>query len=73
VEFVDLCLSDGRPVSQLVKPAVRLAAGVPVRDAMKTLVGEGSRMAVVMEGGRPIGLVTMKDLVEPLTGELRAW
>ncbi|MFT3685777.1 MAG: CNNM domain-containing protein [Phycisphaerales bacterium] len=73
VELVDLCLSDGRPVSQLVKPAVRLAAGVPVRDAMKTLVSEGSRMAVVMEGGRPIGLVTMKDLVEPLTGELRAW
>lgn len=78
VEFVDVCLSGlegegGRPVSQLVKPAVRLAAGVPVRDAMKTLMAEGERMAVVVEGGRPIGLVTMKDLVEPLTGELRAW
>ncbi|HZW05487.1 MAG TPA: CBS domain-containing protein, partial [Phycisphaerales bacterium] len=62
-----------KPVEQLMKPAVRLAAGVPVRDAMKRLMGAGERMAVVVENGRPIGLVTMKDLVEPLTGELRAW
>jgi CBS domain containing-hemolysin-like protein len=73
VEHVEICLSEGKPVEQLMKPAVRLAASVPVRDAMRTLMSEGERMAVVMEGGRPIGLVTMKDLVEPLTGELRAW
>lgn len=73
VEYTAICLSQGEPVEQLMGPAVRLAAGVPVRDAMKTLAGEGDRMAVVVENGRPIGLVTMKDLVEPLTGELRAW
>jgi putative hemolysin len=79
VEHVDICLSGlalgegGKPIEQLMKPAVRLAASVPVRDAMRTLMSEGERMAVVVEGGRPIGLVTMKDLVEPLTGELRAW
>ncbi|HYD00648.1 MAG TPA: CNNM domain-containing protein [Phycisphaerales bacterium] len=78
IEHVDICLSGlegsgGKPVEQLMKPAVRLAASVPVRDAMKRLMSEGERMAVVVEGGRPIGLVTMKDLVEPLTGELRAW
>lgn len=78
VEHTAICLSglDGqgtRPVEQLMRPAVRLAAGVPVRDAMRTLMSEGERMAVVVENGRPIGLVTMKDLVEPLTGELRAW
>lgn len=73
VEHTDICLSQGQPVEQLMRPAVRLAASVPVRDAMKTLMSEGERMAVVVENGRPIGLVTMKDLVEPLTGELRAW
>ena len=73
VEHTAICLSEGRPVEQLMRPAVRLAASVPVRDAMKTLMSEGERMAVVVENGRPIGLVTMKDLVEPLTGELRAW
>lgn len=73
VDHTAICLSEGKPVEQLMRPAVRLAASVPVRDAMKTLMSEGERMAVVVENGRPIGLVTMKDLVEPLTGELRAW
>ena len=73
VEHTAICLAEGRPVEQLMRPAVRLAAGVPVRDAMRTLLNEGERMGVVVENGRPIGLVTMKDLVEPLTGELRAW
>lgn len=31
-------------------------------------------MAVVMgPASRPVGIVTAKDLVEPLTGELAAW
>jgi CBS domain containing-hemolysin-like protein len=30
-------------------------------------------VAVDPDNGQPLGLVTIKDLVEPITGELAAW
>ena len=42
---------------------------------MRTLRGERSAIGIVVDaGGRtPVGIVTLKDLVEPLTGELAEW
>ena len=44
-------------------------------DALRVMREERHPMAVVQDPatGRPLGLVTLKDLVEPLTGPLRAW
>jgi CBS domain containing-hemolysin-like protein len=43
----------------------------PAREALATLRLKKSRVAIVEDAtGRPIGLVTAKDLVAPLTGEL---
>ena len=43
---------------------------------MRTLRDRRARMAVVIAADasrRPLGIVTLKDLVEPLTGELEEW
>jgi|GEM_PF-263626 len=56
----------------LVTPAVMLGPDTPVRAALATLVDQGTKMAIVVSGARPVGLVTVKDLIEPLTGELQA-
>jgi putative hemolysin len=73
IEYVDLCLLPDAPLETLARPPVKLASSIPVRDALKSLALAESRMGIVMEAGRPIGLVTMKDLVEPLTGDLKAF
>jgi len=78
VESLDVAL-ENKPISALMKPMLTLPASAPVSEGLVRL-GEGeAKMAVVMsagkgaESGRPMGIVTAKDLVEPLTGELAAW
>ena len=64
------------PVRELMSPPATLPAGMPLREAMKTMQRERVELAVVMEGGergRPVGVVTIKDLVEPITGEIEHW
>jgi putative hemolysin len=78
VEAVDVAL-ENKPIAALMKPALTLRAGAPVSEGLVQLGDAGAKMGVVLgtgkgaEAGPPIGIVTAKDLVEPLTGELAAW
>jgi putative hemolysin len=46
----------------------------PVREALQQLRKSGVSMAIVSsKNNKPIGIVTLKDLVEPIVGELAAW
>ncbi len=73
VEHLDLCLQPGRPLADLMQPPVFLSPGLSVRAALLQLSETGSPLAVIVDAGRPVGVATAKDLVEPLTGELAAW
>lgn len=77
VEHLALCLEFGRPVRELMRPAVLLTPSLSVRAALLQMSESDSPLGVVVESGpsgsRPLGVVTAKDLVEPLTGELAAW
>ena len=59
--------------SLLLKP-IFMSPETPVRVALQQLRESGSHMAIVT-GPRnaPAGIITLKDLVEPLVGELGAW
>lgn len=75
-EHLDLCTRLAEvSLRELTKPTLVLPPDLPVREALKRLGASGSKMAIVARAQppRPIGLVTLKDLVEPLTGEVRAW
>jgi CBS domain containing-hemolysin-like protein len=51
-----------------------LRGDLHVREALTVLRDAGVPMGVVLgPGGKPAGLVTPKDLIEPLTGPLAAW
>ncbi len=67
--------ADCPPITELMSPAVRVAADRPLRDALQRFQADGLSIAVVEDqaGGGPVGLVTVKDLVEPITGELATW
>ena len=62
------------PPADLMKPPLILLAGLTVTDALYHVQREHAAMAIV-EGatGRHVGIVTIKDLVEEIVGELEEW
>ncbi len=72
---LDAMLEPNRPTRELMQPVIEIESGAPVRAALRQMRTSGSSLAIVTsrKGGLPIGIVTFKDLIEPLTGELHAW
>ncbi len=79
VELRRICLERGRPIRELMTEPTWVGAGDSVRDALRSLVpapGDRGGLAIVGAGQgsggpggarRPVGLVTRRDLCEPLT------
>ncbi len=63
----------GATLESVTGPAIWLDADMGLRAALVRLREGGTPLGLVGGSERPIGLVTVKDLVEPLTGALRAW
>ena len=65
----------GRGAGEVIDDSMpRLGAATPVFVALETLREARRPMGIVEDDhGRPLGIVTLKDLVEPLLGDLRAW
>ena len=60
------------------KPIRKLDADMTVIDAMNIIQKENHKIVLVVKAGRfgrerPVGILTMKDLVEELLGELAEW
>jgi len=75
VWWVDALLRPEEPTEALIRPAPALSRQTPILEALSILRYRRQAMAIIVDdaGQRPIGLVTLKDLVEPLTGKLAAW
>ena len=62
------------PVDALMIPAETFAGDMPLRDALSQLQQRRWAMAVVEnQENQSVGIVTIKDLLEPITGELENW
>ena len=70
---MDVFLRPRASVRELLTPVPRLDRGLSVQDALGVMRREGATLAIVERGGRPLGIVTVKDLVEPLIGDIREW
>lgn len=63
-----------RPVVEHARPPLTLAANEPVPDALLKLQKARQAMAIVVDNNRNcVGLLTIKDLVEEIIGELEVW
>lgn len=60
-------------IDGLTRPPVTLDPQMSVELALRALSRTGSHMGIVRVGGSDVGIVTRKDLVEPLVGELEEW
>lgn len=71
VRQIDFHLQPGSSASDLMSAPVRLKRETPVPEALRLLRAGNTRLGIVEDDvGRPVGIVTTKDLVEPLTGTL---
>ncbi len=70
IRQLDLAIWPNKTVAELLSPVARFSPRTPVFDALAEMVRTGAGMGVVESDGRPVGLVTTKDLVEPLIGDL---
>lgn len=61
------------PLAEFTRPLVELPPALSLRQALQTLQSGGGSMGVVSDRGKPLGLVTLKDLIEPIIGELEVW
>jgi putative hemolysin len=65
---------DGDDVRELSRTPLRISSELSVVGALYALQRAGQQMAVIRDpDGNPLGIVTVKDLVERIVGELEAW
>ena len=60
-------------LEQLLKDPSRIEGSISVNQALKALSLESGRLGIVTINGRDVGIITRKDLIEPLIGELEDW
>ena len=71
VHQIDCLLAEpGESVLGVVHSLSALPASTPVDRALLTLRGSGRRLAVVGSPEAPLGIVSLKDLVEEISGDL---
>jgi CBS domain containing-hemolysin-like protein len=64
----------GAAPAALARPALLLAATEPIVEALYRMQRQRAAMAVVADAaGEHVGIVTIKDLVEEIVGELQEW
>jgi CBS domain containing-hemolysin-like protein len=60
-------------VTSHLRPISSLEPGISLDRALAHLRASGQRAALVGPASRPLGLVTLKDLLEEISGELARW
>lgn len=68
-------LGDGETglVLDRLRPLTAIPADLPVDRALARLRAAGQRLAVVGTREAPVGIVTLKDLLEEISGDLARW
>jgi len=57
-------------VSSLIRPIVSFAAKASVSECLERLMRERQHIALVKDGDRVVGMVTLEDIVEEIIGEI---
>jgi putative hemolysin len=74
VNILDVASAPEAGIARIMREPLKLPRWTSVADALWTLRQARQQLAVVVDpAGRAVGIVTVKDLVEEIVGELEAW
>lgn len=75
ISMLDVLLEPDKPTRELLRPTIEVKPQTPLHAALSRMREQGCAMSIVTRkhDKRPLGIVTVKNLIEPLTGELSAW
>jgi len=74
LHIFDMFYRDAETVREVVRPPFFLGSDMALQDALFLMRIHKSHIAVITdEKGAFIGIVTLKDIIEEITGELRSW
>jgi putative hemolysin len=74
VAAVDHLAAPEAPNVAIMQPVLHLVSRMSALEAIQAMRRERVQLAIVADRpDRPLGIVSMKDLVEPLVGDLVAW
>jgi CBS domain containing-hemolysin-like protein len=74
VAHMDLYTHTRKSTAELQRSPLRVTTTTIAREALAKLRSTGNRIAIVEDAnGKVVGVVTARDLIEPLTGELPGW
>lgn len=73
VTAIDLLADPGAAPAQAARPAVIVPPSAPAIEVLRLLRQGGASLAVVAEGQTPIGVIGLRDLLEPVVGSLPGW
>ncbi len=75
LRLLDALIQPNEPTEKLMTEAMTLSPNTSVQAALGMMRSRRQPLAIVLDTttNRPLGLITFKDLVEPITGELSAW
>ena len=68
-----LTQNHGQATSEKATPPTILSADMSVDDALYRMQSSHAVMGIVEDDGAHVGIVTIKDLVEEIIGEIEAW
>jgi CBS domain containing-hemolysin-like protein len=74
VSAIDHMARSVEQTAALLRTTVLVAPATPALEVVGIMRRERVQLVIVADSPeRPLGIVTMKDLVEPLVGDLAAW
>lgn len=73
VTAIDLLADEASGIAASMRPPVIVGPGTPALEVLRALRQAGASLAIVVDSGRPIGVVAVRDVLEPVVGRLSGW
>jgi len=73
VNAIDLLSEPSASPAALAREAVSVPPSMPALEVLRHLRQAGMSLAIVSEGMRPVGVIGIRDILEPVVGRMASW
>lgn len=70
---IDLLADPESPPAHVARPAIKVRPSTPTLEVLRLLRQGGASLAVVVEADHPVGVIGLRDVLEPVVGSVPGW